>query len=166
MFEEHMKVKEDFKARVKGLPLAERKRAAMLYTLFSQIVDIEREQQKMHDTAYEEYSGQINAVTQHSDEIVEGLRKVQPDEADAWREHGEPNFVLDEAANDGAPLRGFWKEYILNSGVCGLKRQRRKGRRDPRTPRAHGNLDACGKRRAARPKGDHLRLHLLAQRVL
>lgn len=126
MLEDHFKAKEDFKAKVKALPLAERKRAAMLYSIYAQIVEVEQEQQKQHDAVYEEYSGQISRITQAIDEIVEGQRAVQPEEVELWKERAEPEFVLTEEHNKASPLVGFWKEYIINSGVCGLKRQRRK----------------------------------------
>ena len=127
-FEEHMEIKESFKAKIKTLPLGERKRAAMLYSLYLQIVEIEQDQHKQHDAIYAEYSGQINKLSQATDEIVEGLRKVTPEEAEAWKEDAEPEFALTDENNTATPLQGFWKEYIINSGLCELKRQRREGR--------------------------------------
>ena len=123
-FEDHLEIKESFKAKIKTLPLGERKRAAMLYSLFLQIIEIEQDQQKQHDGIYEEYSGQINKLSQATDEIVEGLRKVTPEETELWKEEAEPEFVLTDENNTATPLKGFWKEYIINSGLCELIRQR------------------------------------------
>ena len=123
-FADHLEIKENFRAKIKTLPLGERKRAAMLYSLYVQIIEIEQYQQKQHDDIYTEYGGQINKLSQATDEIVEGLRKVTPEETELWKEDAEPDFVLTDENNTATPIKGFWKEYIINSGLCELKRQR------------------------------------------
>jgi hypothetical protein len=116
-FEEHKKVLEEFKAKIKTLPLLERKNAVMLFDIYQQIIKIEEEQEKAREEAFKTYSKEIETFTSEMDLIVEGKRKVTEEELNFWKTCAEPEFVAKEEDNDSAPFLGFWKNYILNSDI-------------------------------------------------
>ena len=124
LFEEHHKVLSELKAKVKTLPIAERKKAAMLAEVFEQIIKLETEKQKAHDTAFGLYSAAVEKITTEMDLVVEGQRKIREEELQYWKTAAEPTFVLKEEDNDQKPLAGFWRDYILNSDICELSRPR------------------------------------------
>ncbi len=122
LLEEQKKVLADFKAKVKTLPIVERKKAAMLFEIFEQILKIEEEQEKAHDEAFKVYSSAVEKITTEMDLIVEGQRKVNEEEIAFWKQTAEPEFVCKDEDNDSAPFTGFWKGYILNSDICKIIR--------------------------------------------
>lgn len=123
-FEEHKKVLEELRVKIKTLPVNERKNAVLLFNIFNDIIKIEEESDKIRDEAFKTYSKEIEAVTTEMDLIVEGKRKVTEEEINFWKSTAEPEFVVKEEDNDSAPFLGFWKNYILNSDACKLIRPR------------------------------------------
>lgn len=124
LFEDHKKVLEEFKAKVKALPVADRKKAAMLVEIFEQILKIEEEQENAHDNAFKVYSNAIEKITTDMDQIIEGARKVTEEEIAFWKTTADPEFAPAPEDNDQQPLAGFWRGYILNSDICILIRPR------------------------------------------
>jgi len=126
-FEEHKKVLEELRAKVKALPLSERKNGVMLFNIFQEIIKIEEESEKIRDEAFKSYSKEIETVTTEMDNVVEGKRKITEEEFNFWKANAEAEYVPKEEENDGTPFVGFWKNYILNSDICKLTRPRRAG---------------------------------------
>lgn len=107
----------ELRETVKKLPLNERKQAAALYSIFEQILANKKEEEKQNETAFTEYSGAINTITSSMDEIIEGKRKVTEAELGYWRDNVDAAFEAAPEHNTEAPLKGFWRKFIENSGI-------------------------------------------------
>lgn len=114
---EDQKTLNELKETIKKLPVNERKQAAALYTLFEEIVANKGVEEKENDVAFKAYSESINKITTAMDEIVEGKRKVAAEELAFWKEKVDSSYAPDEAANDGAPIKGFWRKFIENAHI-------------------------------------------------
>jgi hypothetical protein len=102
---------------VKALPLNERKQGAVLYSIFEQILENKAQEEKLNEAAFQEYSSAINKITGSMDEIIEGKRKVTDEEIAYWRDNVDSGYVAAPEHNTEAPIKGFWRKFIENSGI-------------------------------------------------
>lgn len=102
---------------VKALPLNERKQAAMLYTLYEEIVTNIEAEEKDNDKIFSEYADSISKITTQMDELIEGKRKVTDEEINQWKDLVEPTYAPTEADNNGQPIKSFWRKFIQNSDI-------------------------------------------------
>lgn len=107
----------ELREAIKKLPINERKQAASLYTLFEEIVANKEQEEKDNDVAFKAYSESINKITTAMDQIIEGKRKVEAEELAYWKDKVDSSYVPDETANNGAPIKGFWRKFIENAKI-------------------------------------------------
>lgn len=105
----------ELKETIKKLPLNERKQAAVLYTLFEEIIAQKTAEDAANDACYKTYSEAINNITTSMDQIIEGKRQVTDDEIAYWKTNVEADFAPAPEANTGAPIKSFWRKFIENS---------------------------------------------------
>lgn len=102
---------------VKKLPLNERKQAAALFSIFEQIVENNVAEEKENDASYKKYSKAVQEITTAMDQIIEGKRKVTDEEVAYWKDTVDAGYTPDQATNTEAPIKGFWRKFIENSGL-------------------------------------------------
>lgn len=115
--ETYTKTLDQLKTLVKGLPLNERKQAAMLYSIYEEIVRNKEAEKKETDEAYDKYSEDIVKWTTEMDTLIEGTRKVNEEEIKYWKDNVEPEYVAKEEDNNQQPIKNFWRKFIENSGL-------------------------------------------------
>lgn len=107
----------EFREHVKKLPFNERKQAAAMYTIFEQIINSKKEEEKQNEVAFNDYSDAINAITEKMDEIIEGKRPVSQEELTHWKDTVDQTYVVDPQHNTGTPIKQFWRKFIENSNT-------------------------------------------------
>jgi len=103
----------DFKAKIKTLGVAERKKAVALFGIFKQILAEVKQEEDSNDAEYNKYNDKTAVITTQMDDIIEGKRAVTEEEVSFWKQE-EPEYVAAADANVAEVIKGFWKGFLLN----------------------------------------------------
>lgn len=103
----------DFRAKIKTLDVAERKKAVALYGIFKSILEEVALEEKINDEEYNKYNDKTALITTQMDELIEGKRAVTQEELAFWQAE-EPAYVL-PAQESPVAIPAFWKGFITNA---------------------------------------------------
>ena len=112
-----VKAREELRAKVKALPVAERVQAAGLFELFERMVGVEETGDRASDALYKAYDEQLFAITERSDAIVEGRQAATAEDFEFWKQHVDSAYVLPAQPDQPAPVPSFWRRFIQNAGL-------------------------------------------------
>ena len=115
--EKDKKIFMDFRSKISGLKLKEKKKAVVLYKIFEKMIKIEENRKKKNNEEYEIYNKKITEITEKTEKIVEGEKMVEKKVLENWKMKNEKDLVIPEKMMKISKIENFWKNFILNNDL-------------------------------------------------
>lgn len=115
--EELETLKNNLAAKIKTLPVAQRKQAVKVYQLFLGIIESEKGEEQTYDIFFEKYEKELDKINLESFKIIEGERATNAGELAFWKNSVDPNYTVPEKADTPEPVPKFWFNFLTNAGA-------------------------------------------------
>ena len=115
--EELETLKNNLAAKIKTLPVAQRKQAVKVYQLFIGIIESEKAEEQTYDLFFEKYEQELEKINLESFKIIEGQKATDASELAFWKNSVDTNYTVPEKADTPEPIPKFWYNFLTNAGA-------------------------------------------------
>ena len=110
--EENKEIYKEFLQNVLKTSLKDRLRAALLFEIFEEGINLYEENIKFNDDEHQKYDDKITDLTDTQDKIITGESTPTFESLGYWKENVDQTFLFDPANVVKAPISEFWMKFF------------------------------------------------------